>query len=644
MGIGASCWASFESLRELHFSTFEMVEGEGREGSSSSSSPFEERGPIGSVSQRDFFFSTISHNRSPDVYSAPKHWRAGSRFFSRLLISQSPSREGGASSRRLQPRLPLPLLPPSLSPSSSHSVVSMSSPQKEDVPPAILDDQPPPPPSKDVPTPTTADAPLPPPPSSNNESHPQRPPFSSAAALEVEAEDDAPLEEVSLGAPATSATSDSVEREGGGIQVPEMAVFPPSPLAASTFNEVNLGQEHDGEEEIKESALPAPAPSSAPLARASTVPPPPPPSSSSPSTHPSSIAPSQSTTSLHRPASPSASSVAYPAAPNAVGGTSNGGGSQRSSLSILPSTTLSSIHLLTALTTMSQSKDARRSQPLQKALATALEALKAPESHDVPIAQEIILEPLRLACETKSALLQTTALDCISKLVSHSFFHTSSTNAPELADNLTQIITATYTETTPDSVALQIVKSLLALVLSATVPVHHSSLLKAVRTVYNIFLLSTDPINQMVAQGGLTQMVHHVFGRVNVAAAVAAAFEKSASSTNGATTPAGGDPTTPLTAESALAGLGLASMASTVTLENGGTVENGAGEGIERSTTPLVFEDTSVEAAVPSVTSPTASVPNTPISRAGSTLAPGTPPQITLFVHLPLPLLLDRAG
>jgi brefeldin A-inhibited guanine nucleotide-exchange protein len=44
--------------------------------------------------------------------------------------------------------------------------------------------------------------------------------------------------------------------------------------------------------------------------------------------------------------------------------------------------------------------------------------------------------------------------------------------------------------------------------------VHQSSLLKAVRTVYNVFLLSNDAPNQIVAQGGLTQMVHHVFQRV----------------------------------------------------------------------------------------------------------------------------------
>jgi len=77
-------------------------------------------------------------------------------------------------------------------------------------------------------------------------------------------------------------------------------------------------------------------------------------------------------------------------------------------------------------------------------------------------------------------------------------------------------ITTCHTETTPDSVSLQVVKALLALVLSSTILVHQSSLLKAVRTVYNVFLMSSDPVNQTVAQGGLTQMVHHVFSRCKI--------------------------------------------------------------------------------------------------------------------------------
>ena len=129
------------------------------------------------------------------------------------------------------------------------------------------------------------------------------------------------------------------------------------------------------------------------------------------------------------------------------------------------------------------------------------------------------------------------SLDCISKLISHSFFeesapsqqHSSPPESPggvplssaSLPDLVSHTITSAYTETTPDPVSLQIVKALLALVLSPTILVHHSSLLKAVRTVYNVFLLSQDPVNQMVAQGSLTQMVNHVFTRCQIGEAPA---------------------------------------------------------------------------------------------------------------------------
>jgi brefeldin A-inhibited guanine nucleotide-exchange protein len=150
-----------------------------------------------------------------------------------------------------------------------------------------------------------------------------------------------------------------------------------------------------------------------------------------------------------------------------------------------------------------------------------------------------IFQPLRLACETKNEKLMIASLDCIQKLISHSFFaesgppqqlFNSPPNSPggrdssggppddkmPLVDLVVHTITSCHSETTPETVSLQIVKALLSLVLSSTILVHHSSLLKAVRTVYNVFLLSNDPVNQMVAQGGLQQMVQHIFGRCKV--------------------------------------------------------------------------------------------------------------------------------
>ncbi|KAF9247274.1 hypothetical protein BU15DRAFT_39296 [Melanogaster broomeanus] len=198
--------------------------------------------------------------------------------------------------------------------------------------------------------------------------------------------------------------------------------------------------------------------------------------------------------------------------------------------------TVSVVLISSALETILSSKEAKRSLPLRDSAQKALEMIRAGQGGDRP---REIFEPLRLACETRSEKLMIASLDCISKLISYSFFadessaHSllspppspalhgrqsmsgSQTNIPQpsLVDLVVHTITSCHSEATPETVSLQVVKALLSLILSPTIYVHHSSLLKAVRTVYNVFLLSTDPVNQTVAQGGLTQMVHHVFMR-----------------------------------------------------------------------------------------------------------------------------------
>ena len=211
----------------------------------------------------------------------------------------------------------------------------------------------------------------------------------------------------------------------------------------------------------------------------------------------------------------------------------------RRSLTISKGHIVSVVLISTALETIAASKEAKRSPPLRDSTHTALEMIRSNQAGDHP---REIFEPLRLACETRNEKLMIASLDCISKLISYSFFAESDPQPPvvvhspppsprhpnrnsgantsqsiitqpSLVDLVAHTITACHTETTPETVSLQIVKALLSLVLSPTILVHHSSLLKAVRTVYNVFLLSTDPVNQMVAQGGLTQIVHHVFTR-----------------------------------------------------------------------------------------------------------------------------------
>jgi brefeldin A-inhibited guanine nucleotide-exchange protein len=164
---------------------------------------------------------------------------------------------------------------------------------------------------------------------------------------------------------------------------------------------------------------------------------------------------------------------------------------------------------------------AGRNKQLAELAEKALAAIK--ENDQQLPDPEVVFAPLKLATKSGTIPLTTTALDCIGKLISYSYFCAPSPSAPgqDGADQAPLIERAIDTicdcfqgETTLVEVQLQIVKSLLAAVLNDKIIVHGAGLLKAVRQVYNIFLLSRSTANQQVAQGTLTQMVGTVFERV----------------------------------------------------------------------------------------------------------------------------------
>ena len=183
------------------------------------------------------------------------------------------------------------------------------------------------------------------------------------------------------------------------------------------------------------------------------------------------------------------------------------------------------VFVVSALDQIAASKEARRKKVLGDAAQNALDAIKRLDGSPPP---EVIFEPLRLATETSSIPLTTTALDCIGKLISYSYFSlpaevqdpnspsTSHQQLPLIDRAIETICDCFQNEATPFEIQLQIVKSLLAAVLNDKLIVHGSGLLKAVRQVYNIFLSSKSNTNQQIAQGTLTQMVGTVFERVLV--------------------------------------------------------------------------------------------------------------------------------
>ncbi|RMD42126.1 hypothetical protein DV735_g3020, partial [Chaetothyriales sp. CBS 134920] len=181
----------------------------------------------------------------------------------------------------------------------------------------------------------------------------------------------------------------------------------------------------------------------------------------------------------------------------------------------------STVFVVNALESIGASKEVRRNKEFSDAVDTALANIK---SHEQAVDPELIFKPLHLATKSFSVTLQVTALDCIGKLISYSYFAFPSitkatpepVDIPPLIERAIEAICDCFeNEATPVEIQQQIVKSLLAAVLDDKIVVHGAGLLKAVRQIYNIFIFSKSSQNQQLAQGSLTQMVATVFERVS---------------------------------------------------------------------------------------------------------------------------------
>ncbi|KAK3616385.1 guanine nucleotide exchange protein for ADP-robosylation factor [Elasticomyces elasticus] len=204
--------------------------------------------------------------------------------------------------------------------------------------------------------------------------------------------------------------------------------------------------------------------------------------------------------------------------------------------STVRSTRSSMVFVVAALESIAASKDARKRKALQDSTQRALSAIRSAQGDAAQINPEVMFEPLNLATEAPTASVVTTALDCIGKLISYSYFSAppagseASQRTPLIERAIDTICDCFQGEATPAEVQMQIIKSLLAAILNDKIIVHGAGLLKSVRQTYNIFLLSKSSANQQIAQGTLTQMVNTVFDRVKVRLASKAARVNSSKS------------------------------------------------------------------------------------------------------------------
>ncbi|XP_037068688.1 brefeldin A-inhibited guanine nucleotide-exchange protein 2-like [Pollicipes pollicipes] len=158
--------------------------------------------------------------------------------------------------------------------------------------------------------------------------------------------------------------------------------------------------------------------------------------------------------------------------------------------------------------------------------------LPLPKQDSTGFRADKYLLPFELACQSKSAKIIVTALDCLQKLIAYGHLTgdvpdlTATTAGQRQIDRIVQTICGCFTGAhTDEEVQLQILKAILTVLTSQHVEVHEGTVLQAVRTCYNIYLASKNLVYQTTAKATLTQVVNVLFMRMESQAAGQAAAD-----------------------------------------------------------------------------------------------------------------------
>lgn len=180
----------------------------------------------------------------------------------------------------------------------------------------------------------------------------------------------------------------------------------------------------------------------------------------------------------------------------------------------------------------------KKHQPIVQKATTVIGILKTGEMPP----EELIFEPIKLACEQSNVEAKILALDCLSKIFTFNLFTKpiywdykgkktspiktdvdldASLGSPVqegkilLIEAAINVVTSCFEgEGTDERVELQIIRVLTGAVVNESMPVHGKVLLQAIRQIHNIFLLSLSPVNQGIAQATIIQIVDSVYEKV----------------------------------------------------------------------------------------------------------------------------------
>eukprot|EP00741_Cyanophora_paradoxa_P005196 tig00000852_g5036.t1 len=203
-------------------------------------------------------------------------------------------------------------------------------------------------------------------------------------------------------------------------------------------------------------------------------------------------------------------------------------------MSVSPASNLGIVFVRRALERL-LNQAAKKQVELRDACSAAL-AASDPKNHAEGIPHEEITAekhflPFKMACESKSTKLMETALDALQKMISYGFLSTAGKTERRFVDAVIETICNCF-DHPDDGVQLQILKALLTAVTSSSFELHEQSLLLTVRTCYNIFLVSKNPVNQTTARATLTQMLNIIFSRMEQQSAPTSSRTSAADSMN----------------------------------------------------------------------------------------------------------------
>ncbi|AAS54344.2 AGL147Cp [Eremothecium gossypii ATCC 10895] len=219
-----------------------------------------------------------------------------------------------------------------------------------------------------------------------------------------------------------------------------------------------------------------------------------------------------------------------------------------SNVSGSPWTMKSAVHLVKTtlegiLQAKSMHKHPNNEKLVEKTVKNLTEQLLQSENDPKFLDSLLVFEALRACCRTNVPEIQVSALDCLSKLFAFKALdenvlvnppnsaasNDQGTTLPDsgvtppprmrLIDAAVDTITDCFDgEATDGKVELQVVRALASCILTDEpyCNCHGASLLKAVRQIYNIFILSLSSSNQGIAQATLTQIVNATFEKINV--------------------------------------------------------------------------------------------------------------------------------